>query len=59
MIKIDMEMPNVCIDCKYYTSMFDDDEGIHYVCLIESKEVYVNLVKPEWCPLIECEDDAL
>lgn len=30
MIKIDMEMPNVCIDCKYYTSMFDNEHPEYF-----------------------------
>lgn len=62
MIKIDINMPEKCGDCRLCQIAFDSDlfnDGEPYCC-IEGNSVEENVgkdTKPEWCPLIECNDD--
>ena len=52
MIKIDMEMPESCIDCPCQAVWFGEDR-LEYNCGVTHKETDSAVGKPEWCPLIE------
>jgi len=58
MIKIDMETPNTCSNCRFQTVAFEGDLFMEHECYcivaVESVEDYMdNGTKPDWCPLIE------
>lgn len=52
MIKIDMEMPESCIDCRCSYAWFGESE-MKYSCGITKKETGDECGRPDWCPLIE------
>lgn len=57
MIRIDMAMPNKCMNCNFCQIAFDSDlfNDNEPYCCIESESVKShtdNDSKPDWCPLI-------
>lgn len=57
MIQIDMEMPEGCTDCNFYSWELDSDNPSH--CVITGDYVYCGgTARPSWCPLQEVEDDT-
>jgi len=56
MIKIDMEMPGSCADCKMMQAYYSCNNGWILACRITIKNCNKNFKKPAWCPLIECEE---
>ena len=71
MIKIDMDMPRNCLDCRFcYIDWTSDDkpDSSAFCCAAEKRIAYACdgkdivvctaiLEKQDWCPLIDCEDD--
>lgn len=55
MIKIDMEMPERCIDCPCQAVWFGEDK-LEYNCGVTHKETDGAVGKPDWCPLIEVKE---
>lgn len=52
MIKIDMEMPVSCIDCKLFRVYYENNEQ-EWSCGVVFKIINKIDEKPIWCPLIE------
>jgi hypothetical protein len=54
MIKINIDMPDICCDCPCYCENYNRCEIKQEVVSFE--ELYEN--KPEWCPLIEVKNES-
>lgn len=52
MIKIDMEMPENCIDCPCVSVWFGENE-LENNCGVLHRKIERTKTRPEWCPLIE------
>ena len=55
MIKIDMEMPASCIDCKLFRVYYKNNEQ-EWSCGVVFKIINKIDEKPIWCPLIEVKE---
>ena len=67
------KIPNKCGDCKYHESFFrgygyNSMNGRCMVCTLCNKDIpykYISekknwcYVKPDWCPLVEIQDDKI
>ena len=55
MVKIDMEMPVSCIDCKLFRVYYENNEQ-EWSCGVVFKIINKIDEKPIWCPLIEVKE---
>ena len=53
MIKIDIDMPKSCYDCPFNSRIF----GFDWCCIKIEYSWTETGDKPNWCPLIEVNDD--